>query len=434
MGIVKSGLFGLAALMGLVSCGNQEEILPGERLNLRPGTDAAVNRAVPIKLARSTNHISWTHRAGSVTHRLQHPAFTTNPTQVWAADIGQGNDRRHRISADPVAANGRVFTLDSRAGVTATATSGSLIWSRDLTPTTDKADDASGGGLAIVDGQLYVTTGFGDLTALNATDGSVIWQQRLDAPATGAPTVSGGLVYVVTRDSRAWAIDATTGLVRWQLGSPPSPSGVIGGAAPAVGAGLVYLPFGTGQLAGAFPKGGLQVWKSSIAGSRPGKAYAQLSDVSADPVVHGKRIYVGNPSGRTLAIDASNGDIIWAANEGATGPVWVDGGSLFLLSDQGELVRLKASNGSRIWGTQLPSKEIGRQARRQTGVFAHYGPVLAGGQLWVASSNGQLRAFDPVDGHQTFATELLGGASTRPIVVQGVMYVVSGNGQLLAFR
>ena len=434
MGMIKCGLFGLTTLIVLASCGDQDVILPGERLAIRAGDAVPVNRATPIRLSPTVNHTAWTHRAGSASHRLQHPAFSSTPAQIWAADIGQGNDRRHRISADPVAAEGRIFTVDSRALVTATATSGATRWSRDLTPASDNADDASGGGLAIVDGQLYVTTGFGDLFALDASTGATIWRQRLNAPATGAPTVGGGLVYVATRNNTAWAIDATDGRVRWQLGSPPSVSGVVNGAAPAIGNGLVIFPYGSAQIAGAFPKGGLQVWNASVAGSRPGRAYAQLSDVSADPVVQGSRIYVGNPSGRILAVDAASGDSVWSTNEGATGPVWVDGGSVFLMSDRAELVRLRADNGSRIWGVQLPNLVPVRRARLQRDIFAHFGPVLAGGQLWVASGDGQLRSFNPVDGSQTATTPLPGGAATRPIVVDGVMYIVSGTGQLLAFR
>ncbi|MGR3289960.1 MAG: outer membrane protein assembly factor BamB family protein, partial [Paracoccaceae bacterium] len=392
------------------------------------------SKSVPIRLSSPVSHSSWTHRAGGANHRIQHPAFALTPTLVWSADIGQGNDRRHRITADPVSEEGRIFTLDSRATVTATSVSGATLWSRDLTPASESSNDASGGGLAVVDGQLYVTTGFGDLAALDATTGAVIWLQHLGASPTGAPTVGNGLVYVVTRDNSAWAIDTADGRVRWQLASPPSVSGIVGGAAPAIGKILVIFPFGSAQIAAAFPKGGLQVWRSSVAGSRLGRAYAQISDVSADPVIQGNVIYVGNPSGRTVAIDAGDGNIIWSTNDGATGPVWVDGGSVFLVSDRAELLRLNARNGTRIWGTQLPDQVPTRSARRQRDIYPHFGPVLAGGQLWVASGDGQLRAFDPADGTLAYAAELPAGAATRPIVVNGVMYVVSTEGQLLAFR
>ena len=436
--MIRSGLWSLAAVVALAACGNQDLVLPGERLDIREPFGAVSgipeNRSAKINLSRQVNHSSWTHRAGNAGHNIQHPAFTNDPTQIWVATIGQGNGRKHRITADPVAASGRIFTVDSRSLVTATSAAGATLWSRDLTPANDKNDDASGGGLAIIGDQLFVTTGFGELAALNPADGSVIWQQQLEAPATGAPTVSDGLIYVVTRDNRAWAIDADDGRVRWQLGGAPSVTGIVGGAAPAVGNGMVLLPFGSAQLAATFPKGGLQIWRSSLAGARLGQAYAQLSDVTADPVISGKTIYAGNPSGRTLAIDATTGDVKWSAREGATGPVWVDGGSVFLVSDRAELVRLNANTGARIWGTQLPDFVPKRNERRQRDVFAHFGPVLAGGLLWVASGDEKLRGFDPVDGSLANITDLPGGATTRPIVVDGIMYVVNGDGQLLAFR
>lgn len=435
---LRQGLLGLAASLVLVACGEPDIRLPGERLDIREpfgrSTGVVENRSAPIRLSRQINHSSWGHRAGTPSHRIQHPALSTSPTRVWTADIGQGNDRKHRISADPVAANGTIFTLDSRAVVGATGIAGRALWSRDLTPAGERADDASGGGLAVVGDALYVTTGFGDLYALNPVDGSEIWRQRLDAPATGAPTVSGGLIYVVTRDAQAWAIEAKTGRVRWQVGSIPSVTGIVGGAGPAVGAGKVFFPFGAGKIAAVFPKGGLQVWDASVAGERVGRAYAQLSDVTGDPVVQGNTVYVGNPSGRTLALNTTTGDTKWTAPEGATGPVWVDGGSVFLISDRSELVRLSARDGSRIWGAQLPGFVPTRNERRQRDIYAHFGPVLAGGQIWVASGDDLLRGFDPVDGRQVYSTPLPGGAATRPIVVDGVLYVVNGDGQLLAFR
>ena len=170
MNVIRSGLFGLVAFVGLVSCGAQSVVLPGERLDIRDGGAASVtpDQSVPIKLSRTVNHNSWSHRGGTNSHRIQHPAFSTAPVQIWAANIGEGNDRRHRITADPVAAKGLIYTLDSRSTVSATSLAGGPVWSRDLTPASDSSDDASGGGLAVVNGQLYVTTGFGDLVALDA--------------------------------------------------------------------------------------------------------------------------------------------------------------------------------------------------------------------------------------------------------------------------
>lgn len=448
----------LAALVALAACGQRERPLPGERLDLRalgtPGVsepldaaaeggavatgtgrspEAPVNRALPIGLPAPRANAEWTHRNGSPTHRLTHPALSPAPQRAWSASIGAGNSRRARITADPVVAGGRVFTLDAMATVAATSTSGAPLWRHDLTPASDRERDASGGALAFGAGRLFVASGFGTLTALDPETGAEIWTQKLDAVATGAPTVVGDLVYLSARDSRAWAIRADNGRIEWQLPGTPTPSVMQGGAGPAVTDRLAIFPFGSGELVAALRQGGIRVWGATVAGQRRGRVYATVSDITGDPVIDGDVLYVGNQSGRVAALRAANGERLWTAREGAYSPVWPEGGSLFLISDQAELVRLDAETGERIWGVELPYFEA-RRLRRLKDVAAHFGPVLAGGRVWVASDDGRLRGFDPVSGALVHEAEIPGGAASNPAVAGGVLYVVSGNGQLHAFR
>ena len=72
--------------------------------------------------------------------------------------------------------------------------------------------------------------------------------------------------------------------------------------------------------------------------------------------------------------------------------------------------------------------------RKQSKVWNHYGPVLAGGKLYVASSDGYLRVFDPASGALIGTAEIPGGAAAAPAVAGQTLYVVSHDGQLIAFR
>jgi outer membrane protein assembly factor BamB len=81
----------------------------------------------------------------------------------------------------------------------------------------------------------------------------------------------------------------------------------------------------------------------------------------------------------------------------------------------------------------LPEFEETR-TRRQKTRFAHYGPIIAGGRLIVASGDGVIRQFDTASGAFLGTLELPGGAASNPIVANGVLYVVSKRGQLVAFR
>ncbi len=96
-------------------------------------------------------------------------------------------------------------------------------------------------------------------------------------------------------------------------------------------------------------------------------------------------------------------------------------------------MRLEAATGATIWSVEMPYFENDKPKRRK-GIFAHYGPVLAGGRIWVASSDGLLRGFDPESGALVHTAEIPGGAATQPAVAGGTLYVVSTRGQLLAFR
>ena len=127
--------------------------------------------------------------------------------------------------------DGRVFTQDSRALVSAFSVDGRLLWTRDLTPESDRSDDASGGGLAVSDNSLYATTGFGTLTALDVSTGAVRWSQDLSSAATGAPAVDGDRVFVTTRNATGWAFDASNGRILWEALGRKGAAGLVGGGA-----------------------------------------------------------------------------------------------------------------------------------------------------------------------------------------------------------
>ena len=433
---------GLGLITFLAACGEREVILPGEREELRSilsDEEAAApevipeNRSLPVSLARMTTNANWTQRHGTPQTRVDHPAYGGALQMLWSAKIGAGEGRLHRITADPVVANGRIFTLDSQARVSATATTGAPVWSVDLLPERDRAKDATGGGLAYGDGTVFVTSSFGFLTALDAATGAQKWQQKLGATASGAPTVRNGLVFLTAGDNTAWAVDAANGRVRWQLDATASRNNILGAPAPALNDQVAIFGFGSGEVQAAFRSGGLQVWDAVISGHRFALARTRVSDITGDPVIVGQTVYVGSHSGRLVAMKASTGEKLWTANEGALNPVWAAGGSLFLVTDRNELVRLDAEDGSRIWGTKLPFF-LKDRPRRQKEIFAHYGPVLAGGKLIVASNDGLIRKFEPSSGALIGTGEIPGGATTNPVFAGGVMYLVSTRGELYAFR
>lgn len=428
-----ASLIGSAALLALSACGERNVVLPGTREDIRPDATSNATTDIPsVRLSAQRNVGAWPVRGGSARNTIPHASFAQAPQLIWQASIGEGNTRRQVLSTAPVAANGRIFTRDSGARITAFSESGETIWSRNLTPKFENDNEAQGGGLGIRGNTLYAATGFGELHALDVATGAERWVQKLDAPVT-APTFDGDRLYVVSRDNRAWALNADNGRILWELPASPSAAFLAGTPSPAVTDRLVIFPFGSGEVVGALKRSGVRVWGSSISGARTGVAYGNIGDISADPVIVNNVAYIGTQAGRLVALNARSGERLWTIREGATGPVVVNGGSLFVVNDKAELLRLSARSGERIWGTKLPFHRARRPDRRQS-VIAHFGPVLAGGKLWLASSDGLLRGFDPNTGAELSALELPNGGATRPIIMNGIMYVVNARGVLHAYR
>ncbi|ETA52677.1 PQQ-like beta-propeller repeat protein [Ponticoccus alexandrii] len=444
MALHKAMILTALGALALAGCTERDTVLGGERLNVRdvlqtrgggdidtPGPNVARAIALPGQNASA----SWAQSGVSPHARAANAAFSGRFQPVFAISIGRGDTRRNRLNVDPVVGGGRVFTMDSAHVVRATSTGGGTLWEHDLTPLRDKAIQAQGGGLAVSDRALYVSSGFGMLVALDPATGREIWKQDLGNTATGAPSYRDGVVYVTSGDQTGWALEADTGRVRWQIDGAENINNVAGAPAPAIGDTHVIFSFGSGTLQGALRQGGLRVWNADILGRRNGFAISTVNDITGDPLISGETVFAGNHAGRVVALGLYNGERKWTAREGALGPLWPAGDSVFFVSDRNQLIRLDAATGEQVWAVDLPGYKTKRNPnKRRSEAYANLGPILAGNRLIVAGSDGYLRAFAPESGALVGSVPIDGGATTRPVVAGGTLYVVSGKGVLHAYR
>ncbi len=442
-----------ALALGVAAC-DQELILDGLREDLRsPGYDVNDPNAVaaaeaaaaeadapfanlsrPANMGAAVTVGSWPLRGANAAHQLPNATLSASPAVIWSAKAGEGNAQRYRITAEPVSDGAHVFTMDSHTTVSAHTLSGGAGWHTDISAIGESAGSGTGGGLALGDGKLFATTTFGELVALDPASGDILWRQTLTGAASGAPTVSGNQVFVVTGASMAYALNTNTGRIDWQLSGLAGQAGMAGVAAPAVSGNLVLTPLANGSLLAVDSRSGTVKWVSKLLGSRNGSGLGLVQDFTGEPVVAGGTVYAANAAGQTEAISLANGATRWSVEEGAQGTMAVAGGALYFVTDEGKLVRLSAQNGAKVWSVDLPHYVRESDLSGRKSIYPAYGPVIANGLLWVASGDGNLRAFNPADGSLAASIALPEGAASRPITVSGLMLMMGEKGNLLALR
>ncbi|MFQ5565052.1 MAG: PQQ-binding-like beta-propeller repeat protein [Paracoccaceae bacterium] len=432
---VRSLALGLIAVASLAGCGlfgGDEDILAGERIRLRPAATVTPSAETAAPLPPAQPNAEWTQTNGTASHNLGHLAGPGSLRRIWTGDAGEGNSDEGAITGAPIVVGGNVYTLDAAATVTSFAAgSGARRWQVSLAPAGERGKEGFGGGLAADGGTIYATTGFGEVLALSAASGEILWRQSFGAPFRAAPAAAQGLVVAVTRDNRALGLDGADGKVRWRVQAASSDAGMLGGASPAIAGRLVALPYASGELVGIEGGAGRRLWSAVLSGGRRGLARSAITDISGDPVMVGPYVIAANQSGRMIAIDGRTGQRVWTRNLGSAAPIWAAGDTIFLVSDDAKLMRVSARDGRTLWFTQLPAYE---KPAKLKDPISYSGPVLAGGRLLLTDSLGNLLSFDAQSGAAQPGARVDSGSLTGPVVANATVYVLSDNGKLHAFR
>lgn len=402
--------------------------------------------AQPVTVPMAVANPDWPQAGGNPQHVMVHVALPDSISQAWSVSIGAGSSTRARLAAEPVVAEGRVYTIDTRATVRAfSADNGGLVWERQVRSPTSPREALFGGGVAFDEGRVYVTNGAGDVAALNAATGEPVWMVKPGGPLRGAPTIAGD-VYVISQDNQIYALNADNGERRWQGSGSFELAGVFGSAAPAFAQSTLVAGFSSGELTAYRFENGQVVWQDALTRTGVSTQVGTLSDVDADPVIDNGRVFAVGQGGRMVAVELITGQRAWELNIAGISTPWVAGEWVFVVTDRAQLLAVSRSSGRIRWMTQLPDfrrperrgepdRNTGRvRVRPGEGQIFWRGPVLAGNRLVLVSSEGQLVYVSPADGSVLSTTETRGSHSLPPVVANNTLYLLDDSGRLTAWR
>ena len=369
----------------------------------------------------------WPQHGGRADKAPQHVAAPGPLDRLWTASIGAGQRDDRKLVAAPVAAGGRLFAMDAESGVTALdAESGQRLWRIDVAPADD--DGGWGGGLAFGDGRLFVTTGYGQALALDAENGAELWRQRIGAPLRTPPTVADKRLYIVTSDNQSLALDAEDGEILWRHRGLEEAVALLGGGGPALAGPLALAAYASGELYALRSENGRVLWSDSLAFTERLATLASLNDINGGAVADRGLVFASSFSGRLVAIDLDSGARLWERPIASAQTPWPAGDHLYIVTASGHIACLLRADGRIRWVRQLPAAEDGEDETLWAG------PILAGGRLLVAGSDGRALAISPHNGDILQTMRLGSGLPLAPIAAGGVVFFVEDSGRIVALR
>ncbi len=408
--------------------GKREAVVAARRGLSLDGPPTAVSVPPPANVA------DWPQAGGNATHAVGHIALgggsaTLQP--AWRSSIGEGGGYRRKITAQPLVAGGRVFTMDSDAVVTAfDLADGRRIWRTDTQGEKDRSTNV-GGGIAVAGDAMYASTGRGEVLALDAGTGAIRWRKGLDSPGRSAPCVAEGRLFVTTLDNRLLSLKAADGERQWSYQAATTATTVLAQSAPAYSDGLVVAGFGSGDLAAVRAESGGLAWTDSLASARGRNSLVDLAAVRGLPVVDRGRVFGVGVGGLLVSLDLRSGRRLWEREVGGLETPWLAGDVLFVQTLDQTLAAIGREDGKLRWLTDLPRYE--NPEKRRDPLF-WTGPILAGGRLVLAGSNETALSVNPADGKVIGQQDLRGAAAVTPIAAAGTLFILTDDGSLQAFR
>lgn len=357
---------------------------------------------------------------------------------LWRRHVGDGTNRARQIEAPPVAIDGKVFTMDGAARITATdSKSGAQVWRTDLTPKKGRDREGFGGGLAVADGKVFVTSGYRFVVALDAATGKEIWKQSTPSPVHGAPTVANGRMYAVDVDNQIVAWDVKTGESVWTYQAIVEPARILRASSPAIDGDAVVAPFSSGELVALRAANGNQLWNAVLSRTSRTNALSEIRDIAGRPVIYRGDVYAASHSGVFSALDLRTGEKRWDIPVASINTPWPAGDVVYIADKGGQVLAVSRENGQVYW-----IKDLNEKRTRKEGGFLNIGrhiahpvwsgPLLASGRLVLVNNWGDVVALDAKTGEQVKSLKVHDAGFLTPIAVDGKIFLLTDDANLIA--
>ena len=348
------------------------------------------------------------------------------PEVVWSHSVGDGVGKFYS-QLSPVVTDDRVFAAARDGDVAAfDKQNGDRQWSVDLSDQPENEDKRSArlsGGLTAFYGKLFLGSENGYVYALDQTDGTLLWSQKVRGEILAAPEADAGRVVVVPSPGKMLARDAEKGAILWSTGDDQPNLPLRGQSTPVLAAGGVVYGRADGRIGVVLLENGQLANVSRVASPRGATELERMVDVDAQPVILGDELYAVAYNGQLMARKLLSGEELWKRQYSSFQNMGVGPSQLVLTDAKSHVYAVDRSNGSELWAnSQLSYRNL-------------TAPVSFGDYVVVGDGEGYLYWLDDTSGRILAMQELdSDGLYVAPVADGDMLYVQTRSGDLVALK
>ncbi len=108
------------------------------------------------------------------------------------------------------------------------------------------------------------------------------------------------------------ALSTADGHFLWSPQPKPNPISFLRGASsPQVSQDAVIVGYASGKVIKLSLRSGRELWSQTITVPEGAFAIQRMTDIDADPVISGNKVFVATYQGKVAALDFGSGKILW---------------------------------------------------------------------------------------------------------------------------
>ena len=336
--------------------------------------------------------------------------------ELWSHGVGNADD----YVFQPAVVGNTVYAADHKGWVSRLEVVGEkadavqLAWRADAAPRLT-------GGVAANEQIVVVGTLKGEVIALAAADGKLLWKGTLSAEIIAPAAIGDGVVVVRSGDNRLYGLDAKTGQRKWTYQRPIPSLSIRTTTAPVISEQLAFAGFPGGKVVAVNTATGVAVWEGTVSLPKGSNELERISDIVAAPVLGARELCAVAHQGRLACFDMTNGNLLWARDVSSAVGLALDNRAIYVTDDKGMIHAFDRAAGSTLWKQEkLVNRPVGA-------------PLVRQGYVFVADGGGYVHLLSRDDGALRGRAAVGSGLVSSPLkVLESGVLVQTRRGALTA--